>query len=77
MAERFFAARAITADTALRLARYFGTTPQLWMNLQAQYDLQRAGADCAVDLEGIRLRLATDRAEWLGVHGVSSHLRPY
>jgi addiction module HigA family antidote len=34
--------RAITADTALRLARYFGTTPQFWMNLQANYDLERA-----------------------------------
>ena len=32
--------RAITADTALRLARYFGTTPQFWMNLQASYDLE-------------------------------------
>ena len=34
--------RAITADTALRLARYFGTTPQFWMNLQANYDLETA-----------------------------------
>src|SRR5437870_4311582 len=34
--------RAITADTALRLARYFGTTPQFWMNLQANYDLDLA-----------------------------------
>ena len=34
--------RAITADTALRLARYFGTTPQFWMNLQANYDLELA-----------------------------------
>jgi antitoxin HigA-1 len=32
----------ITADTALRLARYFGATPQLWMNLQARYDLELA-----------------------------------
>src|SRR3989441_10705559 len=32
--------RAITADTALRLARYFGTAPQFWMNLQANYDLE-------------------------------------
>jgi antitoxin HigA-1 len=32
--------RAITADTALRLARYFGTTPQFWMNLQVNYDLE-------------------------------------
>ena len=31
--------RAITADTALRLGRYFGTTPQFWMNLQANYEL--------------------------------------
>ena len=34
--------RAITADTALRLARYFGTTPQFWTNLQANYELERA-----------------------------------
>jgi addiction module HigA family antidote len=34
--------RAITADTALRLARYFGTTPQFWMNLQTNYDLELA-----------------------------------
>jgi addiction module HigA family antidote len=34
--------RGITADTALRLARYFGTTPQFWLNLQSAYDLRRA-----------------------------------
>ena len=32
--------RAITPDTALRLARYFGNTPQFWMNLQSSYDLK-------------------------------------
>jgi addiction module HigA family antidote len=32
--------RAITADTALRLARYFGTDAQSWINLQARYDLE-------------------------------------
>jgi len=32
--------RGISADTALRLARYFGTTEELWMNLQARYDLE-------------------------------------
>jgi antitoxin HigA-1 len=32
--------RAITPDTALRLARYFGTTPQFWLNLQTSYDLR-------------------------------------
>ena len=31
--------RGISGDTALRLARYFGTSPKLWMNLQASYDL--------------------------------------
>lgn len=34
--------RAVTADTALRLARFFGTTPAFWMNLQAHYDLEVA-----------------------------------
>ncbi len=34
--------RAVTADTALRLARYFGTTPQFWMNLQKNYELRLA-----------------------------------
>ena len=34
--------RAISADTALRLARYFGTSAELWMNLQAHYDLELA-----------------------------------
>ena len=35
---------AITASIALRLAKYFGTTPELWMNLQAGYDLRLARA---------------------------------
>ena len=39
--------RAITPDTALRLSRYFGTTPEFWMNLQAAYDLSRARAEMA------------------------------
>ena len=42
--------RAITADTALRLARYFGTTPQFWMNLQANYDLERAQDDRGAEI---------------------------
>lgn len=33
--------RAITADTALRLSRYLGTSAELWMNLQALYDLEK------------------------------------
>ena len=34
--------RGVSADTALRLARYFGTTPQLWMNLQKTWEIRRA-----------------------------------
>ncbi|MDQ2775450.1 MAG: HigA family addiction module antitoxin [Acidobacteriota bacterium] len=36
--------RGITADTALRLARFFGTSAALWMNLQTEYDLRSADA---------------------------------
>jgi len=36
--------RAVTADTALRLAKYFGTTPELWLKLQSDYDLAVARA---------------------------------
>ena len=46
--------RAVTADTALRLARYFGTTPEFWLNLQSAYDLSTAlrerGAGIARDV---------------------------
>ena len=34
--------RSVTADTALRIARYFGTSAQFWMNLQSLYDLRMA-----------------------------------
>jgi addiction module HigA family antidote len=34
--------RSITAETALRLARYFGTTPEFWINLQSGFDLEQA-----------------------------------
>lgn len=34
--------RAITADTAMRLARYFGTSAEVWLRLQARYDLEVA-----------------------------------
>ena len=36
--------RAVTADTAVRLARYFGTTEQFWMGLQDDYELEEAHA---------------------------------
>ena len=43
--------RSITADTALRLARYLGTSAQFWLNLQAKYDLEMAGDDLAARIE--------------------------
>jgi addiction module HigA family antidote len=43
----------VTADTALRLARYFGTTPEFWMGMQAQHDLERAEDDVAAELRRI------------------------
>jgi addiction module HigA family antidote len=43
--------RSITADTALRLARFFGTTAQLWVNLQASYDLKIAEAKTGREIE--------------------------
>ena len=43
----------ITADTALRLAKARGTTPQLWLNLQTDYDLQIARRDLRKILDGI------------------------
>jgi addiction module HigA family antidote len=42
--------RSVTADTALRLSRYFGTSPQFWLGLQAEYDL-----DVTLDSLGNRL----------------------
>lgn len=45
--------RGITADTAMRLARYFGTSAEFWMNLQAQYELRIQGRDLAAQLDRI------------------------
>ena len=45
--------RAITADTALRLARFFGTTPQFWMNMQASYELRKAENELGAKLTSI------------------------
>jgi antitoxin HigA-1 len=43
--------RAVTADTAMRLARYFGTSPEFWLNLQAAHDLSRAVAERGATIE--------------------------
>jgi addiction module HigA family antidote len=44
---------AVTPDTALRLARIFGTTPEFWMSMQASFDLKTEQARLAADIEAI------------------------
>jgi antitoxin HigA-1 len=46
----------VTADTALRLSRYFGTAPSFWMGIQAQFDLQTAADRIARELRRIAPR---------------------
>jgi len=53
--------RGITADTAVRLAQFFGTSAQFWMNLQASYEVRRAKAGLARELRRIH-PLRTGRA---------------
>jgi addiction module HigA family antidote len=50
--------RAITADTALRLAKYFGTSAELWLGLQMEYDIRRARRDVWPTIEP-RIRALT------------------
>ena len=50
--------RGVSADTALRLARYFGTSPELWLNLQRSYDLKLARLKSGEEIE----RLVKPRA---------------
>ncbi len=45
--------RAVTADTALRLARAFGTSAEFWMNLQASYDLEETARAIGPALAGV------------------------
>jgi addiction module HigA family antidote len=56
--------RAITVDTALRLAKYFGTTPELWLNLQARYELELARDTNLVETidRTVRMRIAVSPA---------------
>ncbi|MBT8435305.1 MAG: HigA family addiction module antidote protein [Gammaproteobacteria bacterium] len=48
--------RSITANSALRIAKFFGTSPEFWLNLQTSYDLEEAAK--TVDLKGIKAVLA-------------------
>ena len=51
MGEIVHGRRGITADTALRLARYFNTTPRFWLNLQVSYDLAVTAGSKAREIE--------------------------
>ena len=44
----------VTADTALRLAKFFGNSAQFWMNVQAQYDLEKAEDEIAPQIKRIK-----------------------
>jgi len=48
--------RSVTADTALRLGKYFGMSPEFWMNLQSAYDLDVARQQSAKEISRIRTR---------------------
>ncbi len=56
--EIVLAKRGITAGTALRLAKCFGTSAEFWMNLQAAYDLEEAGRELAPELREVELLAA-------------------
>lgn len=51
--------RGISADTAVRLSRFFGTTEQFWLNLQAAYEISRVKAELAAEIDLIKPRAAT------------------
>ena len=52
----------VTADTALRLAKYFGTSPAFWMGMQAQYDLESTEDTLSATLRKIVPIRSTDQA---------------
>ena len=57
--------RSVTADTALRLSRYFGTTPQLWLNLQKTFELRVAELESGADIaDRVQPREAGPEAAW-------------
>jgi len=46
--------RSISVDTALRLSKFFGTTPEFWINIQTQFDLENKKEELAEDLSRIQ-----------------------
>jgi addiction module HigA family antidote len=53
--------RAVTGDTALRLAHWFGTSPQFWMNLQALYDVRLAEQEAGTEIKALPTKPAKSR----------------
>src|SRR5271169_260513 len=51
--------RGISADTAVRLSRFFGTTEQFWLNLQAAHEISRVKAELAAEIDLIKPRAAS------------------
>lgn len=51
--------RGISADTAVRLSQFFGTSDQFWLNLQSAYDISRVKAENGDEIEKIQPRSAT------------------
>lgn len=54
--------RAVTADTALRLAQFFGTTPDFWMGLQTSYDVKKARQAVGKEIERAVISLKNPQA---------------
>ncbi len=55
--------RAITGDTALRLAHWFGTNPQFWMNLQALFDVRVAAQTSGTEIKSLPTRATKLKAD--------------
>jgi addiction module HigA family antidote len=67
--------RSITADTALRLARFFGTSASFWMNLQARYDLDKASDEIGAAIQSrVTPWAGSATAQW--APGGASSLNP-
>lgn len=54
--------RAVTGDTALRLAHWFGTNPQFWMNLQALYDVRLAQQEAGTEIKSLPTKPTRSRS---------------
>lgn len=58
MSEVMRGRRNITADTALRLGKWFGSSAMFWMNLQKNYELRKAEQEIGADIDQIKTRVA-------------------